>query len=80
MATTLKCKDCDTIHAIQCPKCKSGNQRVMGTLDLGLIGVNVQIGLAEGALGQVLYIQKPSGQVIVPLDENDMHTQLKLEL
>lgn len=80
MATTLKCNDCDDIHVITCPNCNSTNQRVLGSLDLGLLNANVHASITTGSMGTSLLIQKPSGQVIIPLADVDLHTQLKLEL
>lgn len=80
MSTTLKCNDCDSVHVITCPNCHSSNQRVLGSIDLGLLGANVHASITIGSMGTNLLLQKPSGQVIIPLADMDLHTQLKLEL
>lgn len=80
MSTTLKCQDCQTIHAIECPACQSGRQRVMGSLSLSLLDVNVEVSIAVGKMGTCLHIQKPSGQVLIPLQDHDLHVQPKLKL
>lgn len=80
MSTTLKCNDCDSVHVITCPNCKSSNQRVLGSIDLGLLGTQVHASITIGSMGTNLLLQKPSGQVIIPLADVDLHTQLKLKL
>lgn len=80
MATTLKCNDCDNVHVIACPNCHSSNQQVLGSLDLGLLGADVHASITIGSMGTSLLLQKPSGQVIIPLADVDLHTQLKLAI
>ena len=80
MSTTLKCNHCKIIHQITCPECGSCDQRVVGALDLGLLGANVHASITIGSMGTSLLLQKPSGQVIIPLADVDLHEQLKLKL
>lgn len=77
MSSTLKCPKCGTIHTIKCPNCGEGNQQALGSLDLGPLNVNVEVSIAHGATRTVLRIQKPSGQILVPLENRDLYLQFK---
>lgn len=80
MATTLKCNHCKNISTLTCPECGSCDQQVLGSIDLGLLGAQVHASITVGSMGTSLLIQKPSGQVIIPLADIDLHEQLSLEL
>lgn len=73
---TFKCIDCHTTQAHEC-KCGSGRLWLIGDLHLRSMGIDGYIGL-EGIQGKAyLLIKKPSGQVQIPLQDQDLITTVE---
>lgn len=72
MSNTYKCTICLRIHGDACPECGAGQRRVLGDLWLTALGLDAYAGVEARPDGAYLIIKKPSGQVRIPLQPEDM--------
>lgn len=71
MPITLKCYSCGTINQVTCPDCNAPNLEIVGPFGLYLPDSQVFISITTGDRGRCLRVQKPSGELLIPLQEKD---------
>ena len=71
MATYFRCKRCGEYGSVQC-ECGSANVEVMGDIYLGIAGVDGYISVKTDRPMPCIIVKKPSGQVTIDLDAQDL--------
>lgn len=68
---TFICKDCHKIQALTC-ECGSGRLEILGDEHLEQLGVDAYLAVHRLSNKTYLLIKKPSGQVRIPLQAQDL--------